>query len=193
MIDIEADVSSLVSVEKLFRQVGNQAPHAIRRAVNRVGDKARTLVTRTLAKQTGAKYGAVRKALSIKRANYSSLAYRIMARGAHLSLKEFGPRQTRKVVSAAPWGKRRVFPHAFISTTLGGHVFVRAGTRHVMARGRYAGKLRQPLHKMYGPALPNELTKAETAAAFLAQVRAQLAPEVARQIEAILMGHAPRG
>lgn len=193
MISVEADVSSLVDLEKLLRTAGKQTPHGIRRAVNAVGKTARTIVTRKLAKQAGLKYRAVARVLTTKTATIGDLSFRIIARGAHISLKEFGARPTKKGVSAAPWGKRRVFLHSFILPSVGGHVFVRAGTRRVMVKGRYAGKVRQPLHKMYGPALPNELVKAETAAAFLAQVRAKLPAEVGRQIEAILSGHAPRG
>jgi hypothetical protein len=181
LFSVEATLSSLVSVENILRQVGNQAPHAIRRAVNHTGDKALTQVTRTLAKQTGVKYRAVKQALSVQRSNYDRGTYKIRSRGGYISLKEFGARQTRKGVSAMVWGKRRVFPHSFIAPSLGGHVFVRMG------------KDRNPIRKMWGPALPAELIKAETAAIFLTTVTADLPVRVAHEVAALLAGHAPRG
>jgi hypothetical protein len=181
LFSVEAGISSLVNLEGLLRQVGNQAPHAIRRAVNHTGDKAVTQVARTLARQTGVKYGAAKKALFVQRANYDRGVYRISAKGGYLSLKEFGARQTKAGVSAMVWGKRRVFPHSFVSQKLGGHVFVRMG------------KDRNPIRKMWGPALPAELVKDETAAMFLSTVEAELPARVAHEVAALLAGHAPRG
>jgi hypothetical protein len=178
---VEANLNSLLSVENVLRQLGNQAPHAIRRAVNHTGDKALTQVTRMLARQTGVKYRTVKQALSVQRANYDRASYTIRSRGGYISLKEFDPRQTRKGVSAMVWGKRRVFPHSFIAPSLGGHVFLRMG------------KSRNPIRKMWGPALPAELVKAETAAIFLATVEAELPARVAHEVAAVLAGHAPRG
>jgi Prophage minor tail protein Z (GPZ) len=181
LFSVEATLASLVNLENVLRQVGNQAPHAIRRAVNHTGDKALTQVSRTLAKQTGVKYRVVKRALTVQRANYDRASYKIGAKGGYISLKEFDARQTRKGVSAMVWGKRRVFPHSFISQKLGGHVFVRMG------------KGRNPIRKMWGPALPAELVKAETAAIFLSTVEANLPARVAHEVAALLAGHAPRG
>ena len=119
MFTIETKLDELVNLERLLRETGNQAPHAIRRAVNWAGDRSRTQVTRALVKQTSAKYGAVRKALRVVRANYGRLEYRIIATGAHIPLRDFGARQTRKGVSAMVWGKRQVFPRLFIAPALG--------------------------------------------------------------------------
>src|SRR4029077_6422645 len=43
--------------------------------------------------------------------------------GAHTPLAEFHARQTRRGVSAAPWGQRRVFPHTFVVEKFGGQGF----------------------------------------------------------------------
>ena len=181
MLTIETNVDELVNLEKHLRETGNQAPHAIRRAVNWVGDKSRTQVTRTLAKQTSAKYGAVRKALRVVRANYGRIEYRIIATGAHIPLRDFGARQTRKGVSAMVWGKRQVFPRLFIVPRLGGRVFARVG------------KGRLPITERWGPALPLELVKDATAQVFLDTVRLQLPGRVGHELNALLQGHAPRG
>lgn len=186
LLQVEAGLGDLDKFAALFREVGNQAPHAIRRAVNWTGDKARTRVTRTLVKQTGAKYAAVRRALKIKRANYGAMEYRITAFGGFISLKEFSPRQRRDGVSAAPWGRRIVFKHAFISAAMGGHVFIRelSGDKRVP---------RLPIKKLWGPAIPREMLKGDTEKAFVTLVDAELQPRVEHELLAILQGHAPRG
>ena len=181
MFSLEAGIDSLISLENTLKQIGNQAPHAIRRAVNHTGDKVTTKVTRALAKQTGVKYGAVKKALYIRRATYGRATYIIGTRGGYIPLKEFDARQTRDGVAATVWGKRRVFPHSFIIPSFGGNVFVRMG------------KDRKPIRRMWGPALPNELVKAETAAMFQNTVAAELPARVVHEVSAILDGHAPRG
>lgn len=181
LFSIEATVASLISVENVLKQLGNQAPHAIRRAVNHTGDKATTQVARALAKQTGVKYGAVKKAMYTRRATYNRTSYVIGSRGGYIPLKEFQARQTSDGVAATVWGKRRVFPHSFIIPSLGGNVFIRMG------------KDRKPIRPMWGPALPNELIKDETAKMFLATVAAELPARVAHEVGAILDGHAPRG
>jgi hypothetical protein len=87
---------SAVDISRLGNAIapaGNKAPHAFRRALNHTGGKARTQIVRVLRDQTGAKYGgAVRKALTTKRANYGALKYEIIAKGGHISLKEFAMR-----------------------------------------------------------------------------------------------------
>lgn len=156
--------------------IGRDVRPALARALNHTGDKARTQVIRALVKQTGAKYGAVRKALTSRPATAGAPVYRIIAQGPYLSLKEFGARQTGAGVSAAPWGRRRVFAHTFIVPALGGHVFERKG------------KARLPLRKLWGPALPKELVKDQTKAAFETTVAVELPRRVAHEIEAVLGG-----
>jgi len=185
LVEVEIDTRDLARFENLFRQIGNQAPNAIRRAINWTGDKARTQVVRVLAKQTGAKYGAVRRAMLTKRATYGRLAYRIVAFGGFMSLKDFSPRQRRDGVSAAPWGKRRIFVHAFIAPTMGGHIFVRE-----VHGGKRVGRL--PVRQLFGPAIPREMMQGDTREMFLRTVDAQLIPRVEHEVVALMRGFAPR-
>jgi hypothetical protein len=165
----------------VFAFVGVDMRSALRRAINHTGDKARTQVGRALVKQTGLKYGRVREELRTINATVGSLSYIIRARGGYVSLKEFAARQTQKGVSAAPWGKRRVFPHTFIVASLGGHVFERKGPA------------RYPIRKLWGPAIPAEMVKDQTKEAFEATVAADLPARVDHEISAILSGRAPAG
>lgn len=167
------------SVERLTARLvaaGKSIRPALARALNHTGDKARTQVARVLVKQTGAKYAAIRKAMHSKPASIGALMYRIVSSGGYMSLKEFGARQTNKGVSAAPWGKRRVFPHTFIVSSLGGHVFERKGPS------------RLPIRKLWGPALPKEMVKDQSKAAFETTVATELPARVVHEVDAILGG-----
>lgn len=70
-----------------------------------------------------------------------------------LSLKEYRAKQTRSGVSYTGYkgAKRKTLPSAFMGPKLGGHVFTRQGRKQVMSKGRYAGKMRQPIVKRFGP------------------------------------------
>jgi hypothetical protein len=190
----EIDTKPFDEIANKLAAVGKNINPALARAVNHTGDKARTQVARTLAKQTGANYGAVRKALGTKLASPSTLVYRIIGTGGYMSLKEFGARQARSGVSAAPWGKRRLFPHTFIVGTLGGHVFVRKSKwdghigpsdRHVFIR---KGKGKARIHKLWGPAIPKEMVKGQSRQTFETTVASELPARVEHEISVILSG-----
>ena len=199
-IRLLADVSFVVEAAAKVDGIGNQFPHAIRRALNHTGAKALTQVRRALRDQTGAAYRAIMKAVVGQRANYGSLTYDIVAKDHALSLKEFKPKQGGTGTAASPWNTRRVFPHAFmgpkpgaVSVKLGGHVYVRFGEKLAMTKGRYAGKKRQRIGKLWGPIIPNELVKGQSAAAFHSTVQGHLPGRLQHEIGAIMSGAAPPG
>jgi len=134
MLTITIDARSIVPVANAYAQAGIAAPIAIARALNWTGNKARTQVARTLARDTGVGYGVIRNALRTTPASPAKLTYEIGVSGAHIPLAEFHARQTRRGVSAAPWGHRRVFPHTFIVEQLGGQVFKREGRARLPMR-----------------------------------------------------------
>jgi len=186
ILTVHIDTAGFEKLAARFRSVGKNIKPALSRAINHTGDKARTEVARALVEQTGAKYSAVRKVLKTHRASAATLDYRITATGGFMSLKEFGARQTGKGVSAAPWGKRRVFRHAFIVASLGGHVFRRA------PGGGPSGLVgRLPILKLWGPAIPKEMVKEQSKEAFENTVRAELPRRVEYEINAILRGSVP--
>jgi hypothetical protein len=81
------DISGLQRVENAMgRLSGDQKYTAFRRAINHTGDKAKTVVIRELAGQTGLKSKVIRKAVKVKRANFSSLEYVMTTRGGDVSL-----------------------------------------------------------------------------------------------------------
>ncbi len=149
---------------------------AYRLAINKVGKMAFTKVKRTLAKQTGLAQGVLIAKGGIRpvRASFSNLEFVIPASGSELSLMNFNAKQHSYGVSAKPWGKRRKFKSAFIfagSPKSGQFV----GGGHVFKRTSASSK---PIEMMYGPSIPKELIKDETAKVFTT-----FGPKLRREVE----------
>jgi hypothetical protein len=165
---------------KQFARLGKNISPALSRAINHTGSIARTEVVRVLEKQTGLSRREIVGAIKSIPASPGRLAYEIVGRGGYVSLAHFGARQEALGVSAAPWGKRRIFPHTFIVSKPGGNV--------VFAR---EGKGRLPIHKLWGPAIPKEMVKDQSKAIFEATVANDLPRRIEKEIMSILTGAAP--
>jgi hypothetical protein len=72
----------------------------------------------------------------------------LVAKAKPIPLMSFGARQTKTGVSVeVTKGKRSIIRHAFLATMQSGHkgVFMREGPRRIASKGKYRGKLRQPI------------------------------------------------
>ncbi len=176
------DVDGLERFDEALRKLGrNDAPLIYRRALSRTGDMAKTKVVRALTKQTGLPRKVIVKSIKVTRPSYSDLSYTMRTTGGDIALKFFKARETRKGVSAAPWGKRQVFPGTFmkggrfpnrVPINMGGHVLERTST------------FKYPLRKVKsGVIIPVEMLKGETADAFNRTVREVLPVRVAHEIK----------
>jgi len=178
------DVEGLKRFDNGIKAVGDDGRKVMQRAVARVGDMARTQVYRALTKQTGLKRKVVVRALKVTRPSWTDPSYTIMARGGNISLKYFAPRETRKGVSAAPFGKRKVFAHTFMkgglfpnrsAVVFGGQVMMRTGS------GRF------PVEKQKsGVYIPSEMVSGATAKAFTSTVREKLPQRVEHELGRLL-------
>lgn len=189
------DISGLERVGNAMAMLsGDQKNNALRRAVNHTGDKAKTVVIRELAAQTGLKQKVIRKAVRVTRANYSSLEYVMTTRGGDISLKFFGARETRKGVSAAPFGQRRIFPGTFMkgghfpkrvtATGLNGHVYEPV-SREATGKSTW----RRPVSlRDSGVIIPAEMVRGATPSAFTSLVERDLPPRVMHEIMRIAPG-----
>lgn len=179
-VEIEITGDGIMRLADAARALGDQrkAYTAFRRGLNKAGQMAYTQVKREVAKQVGASQAKVIRYGGLKRipASGQLLETRIISRGGHIPLNDFKARQTRRGVSAAPWGQRRVFGGTFIVPSIGGNVFKRIG------RGRL------PIEKLWGPAVPKELVKDRSREAFESTVRRVLPPEIARQVRLLSRG-----
>jgi hypothetical protein len=155
MIELHVDTRELIDYAALYESMSLKIANTIvPRALNHVGDIARTQVKRELAKQTGLTVTVVDKSMRTVRAIPARQSYELVATGKPIPLREFAARQTRSGVSARPWGQRRVFPGTFIMRAISGHVF------------RRAGRARLPIVKLWGPSLPRELLRGKVPEVF---------------------------
>lgn len=171
---VDVKWQGLDAIRRRLERASKRHPRAVALALNRTAETARGKVTRALVKQTGLKFGVIRKATSIWRANAGNLSAEIRTKGGFTSLKEFGARQTKKGVSAAPWGRRQVFDGTFIVRRYGGHVYKREG------RARF------PIQKLYGPAIPVEMVKGQSAQAFYRAVETDLPRRLEHELDRAL-------
>lgn len=107
------------------------------------------------------------------------------ARG--IGLLEFGAKQTATGLTAKVRkdGSPRVVPHGFIAPMLGGNkqATKRDGAKRRMSKGRYKGKMRQPLKTQYGPSIARMLAAPERADHLGDYAQEILAAEIARLLK----------
>ena len=143
------------------------------RVLNRAGDQAATALGRQLAKETGLGVRQVRDSMRAKRASQYDLVYVIIVSGGAVPLSEFAPRETRKGVSANPWGKRRVFPGTFQGVA-GARVF------------RRVGKSRLPIKQLYGPDLAKEVDRGQSVDVVTNVVQEAFSKRIAHEVSRLL-------
>lgn len=129
-------------------------PTASARALNLVVSKMRTQMVRRVAEEMGVQQKVVRTRTKVIKATKSRQQALLEFRGKAFNLIEFKARQTKRGVTASPWGERQIVPHAFIATMPhGGRIVVIRRLRG----GRRAPRL--PIDAWLGPGV------AKTAAA----------------------------
>jgi hypothetical protein len=145
---------------------------ALYHAINKLGDKLLTAVRRDVARETGAKYGRVMKAIKSDRAHPNRLTYKIVATDKAMKLSDFARtlRPGKKNPSAAPWNKSRSFKGTFV-------IRFKSGATEIVKRiGKHnkGGKIKT----LWGPIIPKEMIRPGN-------------PSTARIMEAIPTGLAP--
>ena len=182
------DVESLNRFDNALKALGSKKMgQAANRAVNRAGDMARTQVRQKLTRQTGLKRPTIVKAVKVSRSSPQTLVYRMAAHGGDVSLKYFGARETKAGVSAAPFGKRKVFASTFMRAGWWPNRVVKPGWNgQVFAR---AGAARFPIEKQKsGVIIPNEMVQGETRDAFRSTVARVLPQRLDHEINRLTKG-----
>lgn len=183
---------SISFADSVAKRYGNQiavigegrARPAFARAVNRVTTMARTRVIRAIVQQSSIPRSIVVRSIRTKKAAHqggSVIEGIIFARGAPLSLKHFKPRQLSYGVRAKVWGEWRQYPTTFmgprpgvIAPRLGGHVFQRTSSS------------RLPIEMIFGPSVPQEMVKDESARAFEQVVASHLPARISHELARLL-------
>lgn len=169
---------------ELLEQVNRENPVILPRIVNQVGNRAKTIVIRTLTAQTGLPRKTIVAAVgnpATARAN-GRLSYEMTTRGGFIRLKYLSPRETRLGVVAKPFGQPKLYAGAFMK---GGRfpkrVAVPAFKGHVMQRNDVAGRKLSQVRSLVR--IPHEMTVGHTKAAF----ERTAAPLLRERVEAMLV------
>lgn len=175
---------------KAVQLVGSgKMSHAENRAINHTGFKARTQVRRVLPKQTGLKRAVIMHAVKAKSSRPHLLTFTLSSMGGDVGLKHFKARETRKGVTANPFGKRTLFDGAFIrggrfpnrsSLGMGGTVF----SPDTGSSNWY----RSFTKTKSGVVIPHEMVTGSSADAFTSLVRVALPARLSHEINRLTGG-----
>lgn len=130
---------------------------AVRAALNRAGDSSFTAAKRAGAKQLGLPQKRIAADMAKDRSG-DDLVYKIKASDRHIPLAEFKARETRKGISAAPWGTRRIFGGTFFAYG-GSNVFKRQGPERGPIEGLYGGSVLRELERDAAPGIVREVAR----------------------------------
>ena len=157
----------------------------VSRAINKVATAARTQINREVRKNLNIKARDLNKSIAIVKANTARPIAQIKIRGRRVPLVQFSASQTRRGVSyrISPTAGRKSIRSAFIATMPSGHegVWTRLQEKRTMKRGRYAGKMKQPIVEKFGPSVPAVVGNISTLAA--ATLDARIAEQLEREID----------
>lgn len=186
-----------------FQQLSNDLGSAKARrvysmALNKTIGTVNTSVKRAVATQMGVTQKVVvnHGGMKILRSSAANLNADINVAGRHLPLKDFRPVQGRKGVTAGPWNNRQLFDGTFINrgrraltgvgpiqrAKAGGHVFKNTG-KFNKASGR-----NNAIKALWGPSVPVEVVKDESAKTFYRIAGDRMPLEVNRALKAISKG-----
>lgn len=177
-------MSVLVTADlSIFRRqiqaLGDRAPLAAARALNRSIASVQTAAVREMAKDLNLAQKDVRKGLEIKRATRQSLLATLTVTSRRIVLLAFGARQTARGVTYNLGRGRRLAAGAFIAQMRSGHVGV----------FRRRGRPRLPLtRELRGPSLPRVFTREAIQSARERLAEDLLRKNLAHEVEFLVSG-----
>lgn len=146
--NVKEVINSLNSLER------HTIPKAVVRSLNRTASSVHTQSNRRIAKLMGTQVGTVKRRVAVIKATTSRWIASLKATGRPFRLVHFKARQTAAGVSAAAWGKRKVYKHTFLATVKAGDT----GVQGVFVR---TGKKRLPIKQLWGPSVPTTFREPE--------------------------------
>lgn len=177
----------ITRLSEAVRALGSRSAHAAySRAINHAGKTSGTASGRALAKQTGLPAKVTRKAVTqrVTRSSPATLTYIVHGSGGNISLRHFKARETRKGVSAQPWGARKIFASTFMRAGFWPKRIVKSNWNGQVFRRRADGGFEKVKSDLY---IPTELTRGATAKAWT-QGTAKLQGRVNHEIRRVTKG-----
>jgi len=125
-LNVEAETRQMLKHLK-FSEL-EVVPKAASRALNDMAKKAKTVSSRSIAKQAGIKQKAFKKKMVLIKSKPSNLIAAVIVKKLRFNLIKYnGTRQTKRGVASSSWGKRKTYDGTFIAT-------MKNGRRMVMRR-----------------------------------------------------------
>ena len=176
---------SLGAYAERLKRMGADGRLVLSAALNAGGAAVRATTVAAETRQTGIDGKTVDRSQRALPSTPSSLSFAIRSQGGDIRLKYFGARESDAGVLAHPLGQAQVFAHTFMKggrfpdrvtvTRLGGQVY-----RRVPGSGRKMQVVKS------GVALPAEMVRGRTAAAFQEGVATIVAGTVVSRLGAML-------
>jgi hypothetical protein len=196
-IAVTAVILGATDLLRRLGELGEDAPRAAARALNRTMAMIKTGVVRGLAADTGLAQKDVRPSLDIKRATFRHLMAELVVTGARIPLLAFKARgrepsagQGSGVTYALPGGRGRA-EHAFIATMPTGHRGVYAVFDEPVRRSAGAWSPNLPIAELFGPSLPHAFLRANIGEAETARAGELLPQNLRHEIEFMLSQRTP--
>lgn len=172
-------------LQRKLQEYGHIAiPKATARALNSTVVTVRKETIKVVAKRMGLKQKDVRDKSKIRRADKRRLEAVIRFEGKALNMIRFKARETSKGVTAAPWGRRRLFRSAFIAKMPNGAVVVMTRDIH-SAKYNPQSKERPhlPIRPILGPGIAKTANDPELAKERERRIRELLPTRLQRELE----------
>lgn len=157
------------TVIRQLKAVESQTRKATRRALNKVIDQSRTQTLRLLSQASGVTQTKIRPYVRTNHADYEELEAKVVVTPHTFNIASVGGRQTKRGVSSAAWGTRRVYPHTFL-----------VHGRTAMVR---EGKSRLPIKPVWGPRIHAEFAKPATIDQLSMSAREKLPPILKHELD----------
>jgi hypothetical protein len=200
MITVTTDVE-MTSLDNLIKAAGPAANVGIARALNRVGAPVQTAYLREVRKILGIRKHPLAKGnvtqmtkrgTSTRKASPANLEYSLVGIGNGLNLIWYQPKETPAGLNVHWLGARKVVPRTFL---YGGRFPKRHGglaKEKGVAFLRTGGARSDITAKARGPGFAQGMVQPDAMSVWTSRAKARLAPEMAQQLMAILMGYAPK-
>ena len=155
-------------------------------AINATAATAKKDAVKKISKHVSVAQKAINSSLKVDRAKPSEgviHATVTIVSGSRIPLKEFSARQTKAGVSYKMQGKTAKIKSAFIVPGFaGGNVFKRVSGKVRMTKGRYVGKMREPITKLWGPSVVYAAFKNKIKPAVMRDMEPVFAKEIDKRI-----------
>ena len=189
MVGVDFDEGQMKRLEEALASVGKSGAKSLSKEIltvlNKTGARAKSLAAKELQKHIPIGQKELKLNMKVDKAasGIANPFVKVNIKGTErFPIKRFKHSQNGGGVSWTGTGGNRKIPHAFIAPKVGSHVFARHGGKVPMTKGNYAGKMRQPIKKLYGPSIVVAALKNNTKPIVIKDMTPEFRREMDRRI-----------